>query len=359
VKSVRRPLWLVACGLVLVAFTAARPFPGAGGEDLLDLARLDLRGPLDSILLDMGDAGQTRIELGLAAGESRELIVPLPPRALDETAPRIQVHPREGRAVFAGWVDRGERRSGWERHAARLRQRPRPPARPGAVRATLPSLALALATALLVVGLRSSPRSALLLACVLCCGSLWLVKFQGDREASPVRVLEGLGNASGTGSQWLLARSAAGPLSVDLENCLRLEGTGPGRLRWQVALGEWGHTRRAQQDNGTLTAFSNLDPQTRSCGPERNAWGTMDRVWTRGADGSWQFHGAWEMGQPLPGPSFASMATPAPGAPPGWLTTGLPMGKTVLVAHLAEGAWAGPPWEVGEEVWLRWVAWAP
>ncbi len=82
----------------------------------MEFGRLELHGPLQSVFLEMGAAGQTRVELGLAAGESRELIVPLPPRALDERAPRIEVYPKEGRAVFAGWVSGDERRLEWESH---------------------------------------------------------------------------------------------------------------------------------------------------------------------------------------------------------------------------------------------------
>ena len=354
----QRSLWIASCALVLIATTAAHSHSGAGG-DLLEFGRLELRGPLQSVLLEMGSAGQTRVELGLAAGESRELIVPLPARALDEQAPRIQVHPKQGRAVFVGWVNGDERRLEWEGYSPRLRQRTRPPVKPGQIRATLSSLALALATVLLVIGLRSSPRTAFLLACALGCGSMWLVGAQGDRVATRMRVMEGLGTADGMGTQWLLARSAAGPLGMEAEDCLRMEGTQPGRLRWEVALGEWGHSQEAQLDNGTLTALSNLDPQTRRCGPELNAWGAMDRVWTRSEDGSWLFHGAWGVGEPLPGAPPEGPSTGAPPVLPGWLSAGLPMGKTVLVAHMAGGAWAGPPRVAREDVWLRWVAWTP
>lgn len=357
-STLQRSLGLVACFLLLISSGAARSHAVAGG-DLLEFGRLQLHGPVQSVLLEMGSAGQTRIELGLAAGESRELIVPLPPRALDDGPPRIQVQPKEGRAIFVGWVNGDERQLEWERHSPRLRQRTRPPVKPGQIRATLPSLALALAAALLVIGLRSSPSAAFLLACALCCGGVWLVRAQGDRVATRVRVMEGWGTTNGTGSQWLLARSAAGPLSVEFEDCLRMEGTQPGRLRWEVALGEWGHSREAQLDNGTLTAFSKLDPQNRRCGPDLNAWGTMDRVWTRAEDGSWQFHGAWELGEPLPGLALEVPAVGVPPVLPGWLSAGLPMGKRVLVAHMAEGAWAGPARAPGEDAWLRWVAWAP
>jgi hypothetical protein len=358
VKTLQRPLWLALWALVLLASTSARSRPGADG-DLLEFGRLELHGPLQSVFLEMGAAGQTRVELGLAAGESRELIVPLPPRALDERAPRIQVYPKEGRAVFVGWVSGDERRLEWESHSPRLRQRTRPPVKPGQIRATLPSLALALATALLVIGLRSSPPTAFLLACALGCGSVWLVGAQGDSVATRVRVMEGLGNPNGPGLPWLLARSAAGPLSVEPGDCLRMVGTQPGRLRWEVALGEWGHSQEVQLDNGTLTALSNLDPQARRCAPERNDWGTMDRVWTRTEDGSWHFHGVWEWGEPLPGSPPEVPSAGGPPVLPGWLSAGLPMGKTVLVAHMAEGSWAGPPRAAGEDAWLRWVAWTP
>ena len=95
-KTLQHLLWLATFAFVLLVATPARSHPGADG-DLLEFGRLELHGPLQSVFLEMGSAGQTRVELGLAAGESRELIVPLPPRALDERAPRIQVQPREGR----------------------------------------------------------------------------------------------------------------------------------------------------------------------------------------------------------------------------------------------------------------------
>ena len=357
-KSLQYSFWLVLCALVLLTSTPAHSRSGADG-DLLEFGRLELRGPLHSVSLEMGTAGQTRVELGLAAGESRELIVPLPPRALDERAPRIQVHPKEGSAVFVGWVGGDARLQEWESHSPRLRQRTRPPVKPGQIRATLPSLALALATALLVIGLRSSPPTAFLLACALGSAGVWLVGAQGDRIATRVRVMEGLGTGDGTGVQWLLARSAAGPLSVGLEECLRMEGTHSGRLRWEVALGEWGHSQEVQLDNGTLTSLSNLDPQDLRCGPGRNDWGAMDRVWTRSADGTWLFHGAWGLGEPLPASPQDLPPAGDPPVLPGWLSAGLPMGRTVLVAHMAEESWAGPPRAEGEDVWLRWVAWAP
>ena len=357
-NTLQRSLGLAVCSLFLISSASARSYSGVGG-DLLEFGRLQLHGPLQSVLLEMGSAGQTRVELGLAAGESRELIVPLPPRTLDESAPRIQVHPKEGRAIFAGWVNGDERQLEWERHSPLLRQRTRPPVKPGQIRATLPSLALALATALLVIGLRSSPRAAFFLACALCCGGVGLVRAQGDRVATRVRVMEGWGATNGSGTQWLLARSAAGPLRVEFEDCLRMEGTQSGRLRWEVALGEWGHSQEAQLDNGTLTALSNLDPQNRRCGPDLNTWGAMDRVWTRAEDGSWQFHGAWELGEPLPDRALEVPALGVPPVLPGWLSAGLPMGKKVLVAHMAEGSWVGPSRAPGEDAWLRWVAWAP
>ncbi len=327
------------------------------GEDLLDFVRLRCFGPLDSLVLDMGDAGLTRVELSLAQGEEMYWVkLPLTSRPFDTTRPDIQVPSDYGTAKWGGWVESEERDALWQDLPAGLKARPRPPVRPDAVHASPSSLALALATALLVVGLRSFPRRAFLLACALGAGGVWFVQVQGEPIPSQVRVLEGLGASDAVGTRWLLARSADEDLIVDTEFCLRLEGSGPGRLEWNVTLGDWGQTHRARLAGETLTSFFDLDPGTRRCTPEVNAWGSLDQVWTRSGDGTWVYHGAWALGAPLPPAARAASGQGHPD-PPGWLTSGLPMGTAVLVALLGPDTWSGPEQEAGEVCWLRWVAW--
>ncbi len=336
------------------------------GGDRLDQALFALRGPVSRLLLEQ-PGGTTEVQLALPAGEQLELALPISPRDLAGSAPAITVHPAPGQARFLQWLDPSERRQRWSEYPAGLRNRTRPPLQAPQVTAQAPALCLVLGSALLVWGLRRRPRIALLVGIGLGGATLALVTLGLGPRASQVRVLEG--GANGVDAQWMIVRAGQAGLRVRSSDCLRLEGQGPEALVWQVNLAQGGRVETVHRGRKAVIALAGMDPGTRYCTDQINAWGPMDGVWTRSAEGIWAFHGPWGLGQALPHPvgegtDAESGAARGKGTvpPPGWLSAGLPHGKQILIARLGEGAFRGgsrdsPPVDPDEACWMRWVDW--
>jgi hypothetical protein len=299
--------------------------------------RAACRGPLSGFEVGWSDGNVARVRLELAAGETRELLLPLPlPAQGNWGEPSVRV---EG----AGDVNldaEGLRRArapdeDWRKVPAGLRLRAVPATLEVALGLRLPWQALCAAGACLavVVHLRDRPRAAL---CASALGALLALSLA--RAAAPaagvVEVLEG------DGSTWLLARAAPARLDLDpgagehlesqpREAVLRIEGNG---ARWTV------HAPLARL--ATRRAVADLEPGTLG---DVNALEDLPRCWVRSARGLWSHRGPWLRGRPLP------EATAGP-APPAALVAGLPPGRAILLAERARGEGAG-----STSAWLRLV----
>jgi hypothetical protein len=329
------------------------------GESRCALAEVVLEGPCAAVELDLGRAGSTRVEGPLAAGERRTRLVPLPvfgeaPRLV----PDVRVLPLAsgedaGAARFAGWHEDGGLSAALP-HG--LRARALPPVAAPQTRAR-PAEVLLLAGAFLLAVLRPRRAAWVLAVSLAAAPALYALAGAGraprSGTASAVRVFEG-DAASG---RWLQVDAAAGGLAVSPRG---LDTAHPGfeleceparrPLRWSVPLdaaAPWAVTDAEGRRTTRLVRRGEL-LTTRGLTRAANAWGDLEQVWLRDAEGGWASLGAWREGAPLP--------ERAPGvAPPGWLASGLPQGVEVLLARLAPGAFAGEGPAPPGEVFLRQV----
>lgn len=332
-------------GALLALTLLAIQVPGAGEERLVR-ARFRLAGPLSQATLTLGRLGTTELTAGLLPGESTEVVLPLPGRPLDGQPPRIVVRPESGSVTFLGWEDPAR----WPAALSRLSRRTRPPVGQSVSHAGWPALALLGAAALLVVAARRRPRWALGLGLTAAVG---VAAAQGAaRDPSPprTRVLEADVAPGNDGGDWLLVEGAAGSLECAPQRTLSLRCSPPAApLEWRVALQRDGERWEAWLPGGRLWRLDPLDPGMRRLRAEANTWGTLQRAFTRSASGIWTDRGSWRLGDPLP--------APAPGrgaAPPGWLASGLPQGREVLVGLLLAGAFSGGQ-DAPQSVWVRLV----
>jgi len=284
--------------------------------------------------------GTTEVTANLLAGESREVLLPLPGQPLDGAPPVISVRPEAGRVTFLGW----ESPAPWTPAFTRLARRTRPPVGESALRAGWTALALLGAAALLVLSVRRRPRLALGLGLLAALGVAAAEGAARDPSHVRLRVLEA------DGDNWLLVEGAAGSLECPPLGTLSLECSPPGApLEWRVELRGDGARWEARLPAGRLWRLGRLDPGVRRLRGKANAWGTLQRTFTRSASGTWADRGVWEFGAPLPAP-VAGVGE----APPGWLASGLPQGREVLVGRLAPGAGAAGE-GVQASVWVRLV----
>ena len=294
-----------------VATLAARVASGA--EDRARLGEVELVGPLSDVVLDLGPAGETRLEGALFPGELRRVTVPLPARdRATPPAPLVRWQAvddpsgRGGSARFLGW--REPETDPYAAVAPGLRVRPRPPAERTASRAPA-GLALALAAAL-AAGLGWRRRPALAAAAAL--AGVALVAALAPRPAGPARWRLALLEGDLASERWLAIEAAVDRLAVAPEaGDLRVEARGA-RI-WRVR---------------TTT------PGERVARAAGNALGEdLAEAWVRDG-GAWTARGTWAAGEPLPAPR------PGPD-PPGWLASGLPHGTGVLLGRLAGSS---PSW---------------
>ena len=314
---------MIVVALLLVALTA-------GGENRLWWVDLELEGPLDEIRLDAGPDGATVVALSLVPGERRRLAVPLPVRsplgaaALGTLSLPELVAVGEGTARWLGWSEEqpAER---IERLPAALRDRPRPPLALAAPRAGLGELAVLVAFFVAGFALRRRASAALVVSLV---GAAIVAPFaaRGPRSEPELVLLE-LELAEGHALRVQVARDR---LALPAE---RLE-VEPAHARLELVLELVGDRLR-----GFVTA-----PETRlyglraegaaALGPDANGLVDFTATWVRSADGAWSAHGAWRRGAALPAPAPPAQA----GDPPGWLRTGIPPGRAVLLGRLESEA---------------------
>ncbi len=317
----------------------------AVGSGSIPRAEILLRGPTQGATLDCGRFGTTRVELDLARGEERRLIVPLAHRPLDDAPPEIA-----GGALFLGYREPSPR-------PARPVGTLLPPVGAEPPRADPLALVLVLVGALLVLACRRRPGWAL--AWGLCLGgAVALVQGRGG-PAPPqsARLLEGELWEEDGGTLWELVEGAAGELACDPAGDLEIEvrpASAPidFRGRFEGARAEPRWTVRSGIRGAALWRRAPLDVGSRRLAAEANLWGDLAAVWVRGEGGVWRARGSWPLGDPLPQAREGA-------SPPGWLIAGLPMGRGALVARLDPAAWGGPPspgtGATPARVWLRLV----
>lgn len=342
-------------GLILAGILLSQGAPGRWRQ-----AEIEVRGPLQALDLVVPGHARTRLELDLAEGEVRTLVVPV---VAPQDAGELELHEQPelaGEARWFGWSREGlnEIEAEWERLPRALRERRRVSAAeetPG--RGPQPvALAFAAAATLVVLSLRRKPTLALAVAAAASVG--WCVFALANETAlqRELRVLEGDG-ASGrwivVDSGWeVLHTSASLPLGLGVEPAAAL-------VEAVAKVGAAGLTNlRLEARRAQIVRVDTLDPGPRSVSNVENRWGDFEELWSRTPDGRWQRHGAWPVGAPLP--------SGEPGDPPGAFNPALPMGQAVLIGRLAPGSFGGADTGVfaalsgagkGPErpLWLRWI----
>jgi len=333
--------------ILALALSLAVGAPGAqdsSAEVGLRWGRVACVGPSESLAVETA-GGTTHLDPGLGPGERLELVVPFAfPSVLCAAPPadplRAGDAAGEASARWSGWLPAGQAPP----VPLGLRARPRPPYGGEPPRAGAVELLLAAAGALGVLACRRRPLAALLVgagATLALAG--WLRRRDPPGPQACQRVLEG---ELGTRTWWCV--DVGSWLALEAESALALRPHPAGRRvelePARAAGGSWRWTARVER--GWLDAARPCEPGLRALAPTCNGWGPIARAWTRPAGGgAWLDHGAWELGEPL-GPGV-------PGTPPGWLASGAPPGRGVLVARLGPGAWSGSPTLVEGVVWLR------
>lgn len=287
------------------------------------LAEIRLEGPLDELRLDCGSRGEVILRPGLAAGESETVIVPIPAGVVDDrplNAPESLRFLDEGAPVLP----------------VELVRRSDPPVTVTDVEPEPLGILIVVAGFVLAFGLRQKPVAMLLAGLLAALAAAGLQGAHPPADPERVRVLEG------TPEHWARVEGAADSLSFDPLRDAQVGAT-PGSARWigERQAGEWSWRAEGRAVHRSAV----LDPGTRRIDGRLNLWGPLAEAWTRDEAGDWRARGEWGIGKGLP--------EAAEGSPPGWLAAGLPQGRGVLVARLAEDAWRGedPP----PITWLRLV----
>jgi len=306
----------------------------AGGEgNRLWRVRLEVRGPLDSLVLECGPSGRTVLTGPFPAGEQRELSVAVPvesPLGVEglELLPLPELRSTgSGSARLLGWSP--QQPGGALGAAPGLLSRPRPPlSRAGAPQPRAGALGLLLlgVVGALLLGCRKRP--ALFAGLSLLAGGLAFFLapvVAGDASGPEVLLLE-----VDPGGGALRVEGARDELVLDAGRLAeeRLELSPPG-----------GSLELLQERDARLRAHApgrelyRIRPaEVPRLVPAANDWEPLEQAWTRTPDGTWTTRGPWPLGSPLPD------ARPGDG-PPGWLAAGLTPGRGVLLGRSARGAW--------------------
>ncbi len=304
-----------------------------GRENRLWRAEVQLGGALEEVRFDCREDGETRIRTDLAAGEDRKVLVPLPIRCPSgseglDAIPSPAVHARGSGGATVLRFAAGQPADGVARLPIELRSRSRPPLVRGSPRAGLAELALVAAAFLLT---HSRRRMQLVLGSV---AAALLVFFLANRRVTEVRetrVLE-LDLEARTG---LLIRGAwdalvlpADRLEVDPAHArveLELELEGGDELQGWIC---------SRGSRLYALELSSVEPSwTQPWSRARNDHADFSRTWIRTAEGRWSAAGPWRRGEPL------SAGSSSGEDPPGWLCVGLPLGRSVFLGEVEEGAW--------------------
>lgn len=313
------------CGLVvaLAGFGVAFAAAPCAAQNRAWPAEIECRGPLARVVLECGAAGRATVEGELIAGESRRMTVFLPVRSVHERGtPRLEFDAtgdvlERGSVRFVRWLER-------DANAVvlppALRARTRPPVGESAVTARPLALAVVVVAAALVIALRRRPGAAV--AVGIAGGGLAAVL--GARATPPppqrIEVVDALVDLRERRS----VVAASGAIELPLAGTFDLV-VEPLDAPLHLAHDFARPNVVAQAPGRTLwidRAFEADAPIERS-----NPFGDLEQCWWR-EEGAWTYRGAWNAG--------ASLPAEADGPPaPGWLSSALPQGPTVLVGRRA------------------------
>lgn len=335
--------------LLLLLLGWALPPSASPAERHLRRARVSLTGPLDGLEVETVGAGSARLELELAAGERRELVVACVPSPLSGEEPPLLKTRGDGAARFEGWIE--EDRASEELLASKLslglRSRPLPPAPdPGGGGLPTAGLLVALAAFLFVVKLRARALPALG-AGALGAGAVFALAVAPGADGASLRLIE----LEDRGPWALEVSVARSRLAVPAGWHGRL-ATRPALAPVDVALGDGGPGAVWTLEAGAADLVTFVPLHLGPLDLDRagsNGLAALAEVWLRSTDGEWSRRGAWPLGAGLPGPKAGA------GEPPGWLNPALPQGRTVLIARLLDPQALGDGGPARSATWLRWI----
>lgn len=304
-------------------------------ENRARVGEVEVVGPVHELVISLGQSGETRLEGGLLAGERVRLRMPLAARGEGdpEVVPRMSWLAEDpgapgGSARFLGWSVDGAEESPLDRLPPGILSRPRPPVGPPST--SLPLAALALLPACFLLAVLARERRAASILVSLAGAALVLALSRARDSASAGATVLELAEGSDLALEIRASFSTASLEAAELPfSALEVEPEGA-RVVWTGSF-EPGTPWRVRSPGCTLYVLRAHD-----AGDHRFP---LAETWIR-EDGEWTARGAWSMGSPVPSPR------PGP-PPPGWLSSGLPQGVSVLLGRLETGA-RGPG-----EAWIR------
>lgn len=332
--------WLltVLCGFVLMGLSLAQ----GEQKNLWNPVRLQLVGPLDSVRIDCGAAGETRLEIPLLSGERRDLQVPLviEPSFVDS---KVDVSWEGSGSV--SWPSTGELNAPPYVAHSNL---PLPVVPVAAPVLLLPAILGLVALALLLLFLRCKPG--LMVAATVAGSALLLLQVGDVNPNTPglVRIIEMGSEDMGSAGSWKVFDSALDAMPHQPGQSIRLQvkpASAP--VTWLVTEQAGSLAIEARAGGALLRKQSTMKPGMLRLQKDQNALGNFESSWVREVSGQWTARGPWTLGLALPDP------VPGGAQPPGWLVTGLPQGPEIWVARFAEGAGPRAAAVGASQTWLR------
>lgn len=338
-----------------MAVLVAMAVPAAAQHSALVPMEVVLEGPLESCTATLVGGGRTHLRLSLSTGERVQLELPmdpgplLPGDAVPADAPTFEVQ-GAGSVSFAGWSSALDKR--WRALPSTLRNRSRPPRAGDRVRPHPGLMPLLLAGALLGWTMRRKPVRSLIFG-VLAGAGLW--GLPPRVEAGGAAILEGDTEAS----IWIEVEGRRGGLTVQPGQLLRLERGSGEPLAWRVEGERAGSLMWSVEGQANLLLFTER-ADLGALSSERNDCLDLSEFWIRGSGlQKWWSGGPWPRFKSMHELGLSNLGEGGPeertstgiGAPPGWLVSGLPMGRGILLGRAepnlgrAERASAG--------TWLR------
>ena len=300
-------------------------------------AELTLEGPAAPLTLDAGADGATRLDIELFAGERLTASIPVPlfsPLGEAGLTPATLPSPPEGLT----W-SRSQPALELARRYRPLLNRTGPTPDLARSRASPAALLLLGAGTLVLVALRRRPAALVGFSLVAALGLLALPLRRAP--ADPTTTLLEVDLSRNLAAEILVAR---GELELARPEVWLEARPEDARLELVHDPASRRLTVRADAPPGaSLRALRAAEVPALT--QAANDWRDLARVWSRDAQGGWRAHGSWPVGGKLPAPQ----AEPS-GGPPGWLASGLPPGREVLLGRVR-----GPD----ATFWLRITGWGP
>lgn len=317
-------------GILAASLALAILGGGLRAQHRVDLVRVELTGPTEEVRLHAG-AGETVVDISLAEGEQRSLMIPLLARGTPgpDGEPEFLGAGAEGHGRFL----EGTRSSAppWNSLAPGLRRRSLPTLgadrpRPGRAR-----LALLVAAALVALGLRRRPAGSLLVGAVA--AVLIAVLPSRPSTAREVRVIE----HDRARERSLEVIGGRDRVSLSAPECgwIRCLPSAPGLWLEVEVRGQ--ESRWTAHATGARLFFQR---ESEVSLPEELRKLHLERVWIREPGEAWCVQDGWN-----PAGSAPFEGREGGPAPPGWLVSAVPQGVRVLL-----GRGSGPE---NRTTWLR------